>query len=100
MIVEISGYALSGRVPSVDERLSRCCCNSAVACVLSGGDDAAVDERSRRERIDILSLLPNFLVESAFPILRHEARGAFHAHESRRLPESLAIIESRSRIRK
>lgn len=83
----------------VDETFSRCCCNSAVACVLSGGDDATVDERSRLDRIDILPLLPNLLVISAYPVLLHEAESAFHAHGSRRQPESLAIIESRSRIR-
>lgn len=94
-----SGYVLSGRGWIVVETLSRQRCNSAVACVLSGGDDAAVDERSRLDRIDILPLLPSSLVISAFPVLLHEAESAFHAHRSRRQPESLAIIEIRSRIR-
>ena len=52
MTAERSGYALSGR--TVVERRSRRSCSSAVALVLSGGDEAAVEERCRRIRADII----------------------------------------------
>lgn len=48
-----SGYVLSERVRSVWERLSSSSCISAVAFELSGGVDAAVDERGLLDLADI-----------------------------------------------
>lgn len=45
--VERVGYVLSEHVLSVEERLSSRSCSSAVAWVLSGGDEATVNERYR-----------------------------------------------------
>jgi hypothetical protein len=58
-MVERSGYMPSKRGRRVVEMLSRRSCSSAVAFVLSGGDEAAVEERCRRARTDILLYVPN-----------------------------------------
>ena len=54
----------------MDERLSKRSCSSAVAFVLSGGDDVVVEDRCWRERVDILPH-PNSRVGSSFPVLPH-----------------------------
>ncbi len=63
MAVERSGYELSERVRSVVDRLSRSSSNSAVALVTSGGEDAAVEERWRRDLADILAPFPKLLAD-------------------------------------
>lgn len=71
MSVARSGYVLSERVRSVRERLSRSSCISPVAFVLSGGVDAAVDERGRRDLEDILLHYPYLQADSRIPKLLH-----------------------------
>lgn len=95
MSVERSGYVLSERVRRVWERLSRSSCISAVALVLSGGVDAAVDERGRRDFVDMLLLIlqhcPNLQADSRIPKLLHLSR--FQARGKPRHPDLLAGIE-------
>ena len=59
MMAERSGYVLPERGRSVAARVSRRSCSSAVALVLSGGLEAAVEERCRRIRTDILLHVPD-----------------------------------------
>lgn len=92
MRVERSGYMVSERVRRVWERLSRSSCISPVAFVLSGGVEAAVDERGRRDFVDmLLQHCPNLQANSSIPQLLHQS--LFQARGKSRHPDWRACIE-------
>ncbi len=90
---------------SVEERLSRRSWSSAVAFVLSSGMDAAVEERGRRDLVDMLLLFLLRLLLYAAPSskLSEKLQTSFislpsHAHGNPRHQGKLAGIEYRSPI--